>query len=218
MTPAERREWATGMMRRIPRRPQSDAPTPRPAAQSATHSATAASASPQSGRSSPARPRRPRTPPAPVKASLADSVAALRSVNKSHLPMLERLGISTVQDLLYQFPLRHLDYANIRKVNELVPGEEQTTVATLWEARVVGQNPRRKSTQAVFGDDTGNLHVVWFNNPVCRKEPQAGRQGCSERKGGRLWGVARGSKTRTTTFCERATIRYIRGAWCRCTR
>ncbi len=174
MTPAERREWATGVMRRIPRHTQSDAPTSRPATQSATHPATVAGASPQSDRSSPARPRRPRTPPAPVKASLDDSVSVLRSVNKSHLPMLERLGISTVQDLLYQFPLRHLDYANIRKVNELMPGEEQTTVATLWEARVVGQNPRRKSTQAVFGDDTGNLHVVWFNNPYVARSLKPG--------------------------------------------
>lgn len=165
MTPDERREWAIGVMRSIAKSPPQDIPVSKAAAQSGTRPVTSADARPKSPDTPPTQPRRPRTPPAPVKVSLMDSASRLRSVNKSHVSKLEKLGVSTVEDLLYQFPLRHLDYANIRKVSELVPGEEQTTVATLWEARVVGQNPRRKSTQAVFGDDTGNLHVVWFNNP-----------------------------------------------------
>ncbi len=166
MTPAERRTWAKGVMRRIPKSPPSVGPVPRVAAQAAIHSTTVSRARPESVRAAPARPRRPRPPPPPVKVTLSDSVSRLRSVNRSHMPKLEKLGISTIEDLLHQFPLRHLDYANIRKVNELVPGEEQTTVVTVWEARLIsGRDPRRKSTQAVLGDDTGNLHAVWFNSP-----------------------------------------------------
>ena len=163
MTPDERREWAVGVMRRIAKSAPSDGPTRRPVAQAAPQPSAATDASPQSRRHAPARPRRP--PPPPVKVALSDSVSLLRSVNKSHLPKLEKLGVSTVEDLLYQFPLRHVDYANIRKVNELVPGEEQTTVVTVWEARLTGRDPRRKATQAVLGDDTGNLHATWFNSP-----------------------------------------------------
>ena len=165
MTPAERRNWAEGVMRRIAANAPKDGPVRRPAAQAAPQSSAATDASPQSRRPAPARPRRPRPPPPPVKVTLSDSVSLLRSVNKSHLPKLEKLGVSTVEDLLYQFPLRHVDYANIRKVNELVPGEEQTTVVTVWEARLTGRDPRRKATQAVLGDDTGNLHATWFNSP-----------------------------------------------------
>ena len=175
MAPVERREWAVGVMRRIPKPPSSnEAVVTGAAAQSAASASASAGSRAQSATPAPARPRRRRAPPAPVKASLDDSVSVLRSVNKPHLPLLERLGIFTVQDLLYQFPLRHLDYAEIRKVNELAPGEEQTTVATLWEARVVGKNPRFKSTQAVFGDDTGNLHVIWFNNPYVARSIKPG--------------------------------------------
>ena len=164
MTPAERREWAVGVMRRIAANTPKDGAVRRPAAQAAPQPSTATVAIPQPRRAAPARP--PRPPPPPVKVALSDSVSLLRSVNKSHLPKLEKLGVSTVEDLLYQFPARHLDYANIRKVNELVPGEEQTTVVTVWEARVTsGRDPRRRATQAVLGDDTGNLHATWFNNP-----------------------------------------------------
>ena len=122
----------------------------------------------------------------PVNVTLSDSVSLLRSVNKSHLPKLEKLGVSTVEDLLYQFPQRHLDYANIRKVNELVPGEEQTTVVTVWEARLTGRDPRRKATQAVLGDDTGNLHATWFNSPWLANSLRQGTKVCAERKGRRV--------------------------------
>ena len=165
MTPAERREWAVGVMRSIANIPSASREAGRPDARAATQPAAVAGDRPQPSPSAPPRPRRPRRPPAPVKVALADSVSRLRSVNKNHVALLEKLGVFTVEDLVYQFPTRHLDYANIRKVNELVPGEEQTTVVTVWEARLVGQHPRRKSTQAVLGDDTGNLHAVWFNNP-----------------------------------------------------
>ena len=165
MTPAERRDWARGVMRSIVNIPSASRADARPAARATRQPAAVSGDRSQSLPSAPPRPRRPRRPPAPVKVGLTDSVSRLRSVNKSHLKMLERLGVCTVEDLLYQFPTRHLDYANIRKVNELVPGEEQTTEVSVWEARVVGQHPPRKSTQAVLGDDTGNLHAVWFNSP-----------------------------------------------------
>ncbi len=190
MTPAERREWATGVMRRIAKSAPRDRSVRRPAAQAARQTAAATDASLQTDRAAPARPRRPRPSPPPVKVELSDSVSLLRSVNKSHLPKLQKLGVSTVEDLLYQFPLRHLDYANIRKVNELVPGEEQTTVVTVWEARVTsGRDPRRRATQAVLGDDTGNLHATWFNNPYVarslRPETKVGLSGRVGAFGGR---------------------------------
>ena len=169
MSPAQRREWAGGVMRNIAKSSPADGPVSQAVARPDTRSATSAGDRPPSPGPAPAQPRRPRTPPAPVKVALADDVSRLRSVTKTQFPKLERLGVATVEDLLYQFPLRHLDYANIRKVNELVPGEEQTTVVTVWEARLGGRDPRRKSTQAVLGDDTGNLRAVWFNSPWLAK-------------------------------------------------
>ena len=174
MSPAQRREWARGVMRDIAKSPPADGPASQAVARPDTRSAASAADRPPSPSPAPARPRRPRAPPAPVKVSLVDDVSRLRSVTKTQLPKLEKLGVSTVEDLLYQFPLRHLDYANIRKVNELVPGEEQTTVVSVWEARLGGRDPRRKSTQAVLGDDTGNLRVVWFNSPWLAKSLRPG--------------------------------------------
>ena len=51
------------------------------------------------------------------------------------------------------------------KVSELKPGEEQTVVVSVWEASETRQGQRRRSTQAVLGDETGNVRAIWFNQP-----------------------------------------------------
>ena len=77
---------------------------------------------------------------------------------------LKRLDVTTVRDLLYLFPRRHLDYANITKISQLMPGLECTVIGTVWEAHQVskGFKGKRKDTEAVLSDETGNLKVVWF--------------------------------------------------------
>ncbi|MFP6653285.1 MAG: ATP-dependent DNA helicase RecG, partial [Dehalococcoidia bacterium] len=47
-------------------------------------------------------------------------------------------------------------------------------VATLWEASETSMGPRRKSTQAVLGDETGNVRVMWFNQPWLAKTLKPG--------------------------------------------
>ena len=163
LSPEHRRAWAREVMRRL----RESAP-PQAAAKERPAQSQRQPAAKQPQRQ-PARPRRPRAPPQPVRAKLSDDAIRLRSVNKRNLPMLKRLGVETIADLVYLFPLRHLDYSKIRKVAELVPGEEQSVVVTVWEASLTGRNPRRMSTQATVGDDTGNLRVIWFNSPWMAK-------------------------------------------------
>ncbi len=79
-------------------------------------------------------------------------------------PRLENIGVNRVGDLVYLFPSRHTDYTRIRKVAQLSPGEDQTAILTVWEASQTMLG-RQKSTQAVLGDETGNVRAVWFNNP-----------------------------------------------------
>ncbi|MCL0043900.1 ATP-dependent DNA helicase RecG [Dehalococcoidia bacterium] len=98
----------------------------------------------------------------PNSISLDSPATVIRGVTQRVLTPLRRLGVSSVGDLVYFFPRRH---NQIRKIADLLPEEEQTVVGTLWEARVVHLGQSMRGTEAVVGDDTGNIRVVWYNQP-----------------------------------------------------
>lgn len=97
-------------------------------------------------------------------AGMDSPVTALHGVGPAVASKLEKLGATTVRDLLYLFPRRHIDYSKTRHISDLAPGEEQTIIANVWQAGVT-QFGRMKGVEAVVGDETGNIRVVWFNQP-----------------------------------------------------
>ena len=107
-----------------------------------------------------------------------DPVTALRGADAKTAQRLARLDVSTVRDLLYLFPRRHEDYSEVVRIAEVVPGQECTVVATVWESRVLAQGPkgRRKDTEAVLGDDTGNIRAIWFGQQYVARTLRQGTQ------------------------------------------
>ena len=116
------------------------------------------------------RPREPRA--APPGHSLDRPASVLPGVGPTVAAKLEKVGVQSVRDLLYHYPRRHVPIVWIR---DLAPGEEQGVVGTVWEARVVSRGgPGRQSAEAVLSDETGNLRVVWFNQPFVARSLRVG--------------------------------------------
>ena len=82
--------------------------------------------------------------------------------------------MSDIRDLLYLFPRRHNDFGSLRKVSSLEVDTEQTVMVNVWEARETLLGGHRKSTEAVVGDETGNIRVVWFNQPYLARRFRPG--------------------------------------------
>ena len=107
--------------------------------------------------------------PEPVAKSLSVDLPAsvLRSVTSRVSAPLKRLDLKTVGDILYLFPRRH---NRVVKIAELQINEEHSVVASLWASP---SHPRRghplKIVEADFVDETGTIHVVWFNQPYMAK-------------------------------------------------
>ncbi len=95
-------------------------------------------------------------------------VTSIKGVSSVMSTRLARLGVKTVRDLLYFFPRRHLDYSQRRTISELEIDKEQTVLATVWESHVTKLGGLR-STEVIFGDGTGNIRAVWFNQPFLAK-------------------------------------------------
>ncbi|MBI4332895.1 MAG: ATP-dependent DNA helicase RecG [Chloroflexi bacterium] len=109
--------------------------------------------------------QRGRVTGAPTEKSPLDyPITVLKGIHDKVEAKFAKLGVKTVRDALYFFPRRHLDYSQLAPISSLKPGQEQTVIATVWEARVVKLGNMR-CTEATVGDDSGNIRAIWFNQP-----------------------------------------------------
>jgi len=107
--------------------------------------------------------------PKPPSDPLDQPVTVVRGIKEGLRARLAKLGVHTVRDLLYFFPNRHNDFANVCTIAELQPEEEQTTLVTVWSAHVTRLG-RRPGTEATVGDETGTMRIVWFNQPYLAEQ------------------------------------------------
>ena len=109
-----------------------------------------------------------RTQTPTISQSLDAPITVIRGISAAMAARFNKLGVQTIRDLLYFFPHRHLDYSQQKKIAQLTEGDEQTIIANVWQAQQTMMGGRR-STEAIVGDETGNVRVVWFNNPYLAK-------------------------------------------------
>jgi ATP-dependent DNA helicase RecG len=111
----------------------------------------------------------PRQPGVVAKQSIDSPITIIRGISSSLAAKFNKMGVKTVRDLLYFFPHRHLDYSQRKSISQLIEGEEQTIIVNVWQSQEIMLGGRR-STEAIVGDETGNVRVVWFNQPYLAKK------------------------------------------------
>ncbi|MBI4283021.1 MAG: ATP-dependent DNA helicase RecG [Chloroflexi bacterium] len=111
---------------------------------------------------------RPKANKTVANQSIDSPVTLIKGISSNLSARFNKLGVKTVRDLLYFFPNRHLDYSQRKPISQLSEGKEETIVANVWQAQEIRLGARR-STEAIVGDETGNVRVVWFNNPYLAK-------------------------------------------------
>ena len=108
--------------------------------------------------------------------TLMSPLAAMPGVRKDTAARLAKLGVTTINDALFFFPRRHLDFSQRVRVADLTPGAEQTMLGVVWSAREITMGPRQRAAEIVVGDDSGNIRAVWFNQPYLVRAFKAGDQ------------------------------------------
>ena len=107
---------------------------------------------------------------------LSDPVDKLPRVGDIYAKKLKRLEIKTIENLLYHFPHRYIDYSLISKINQIQPGETVTIKGKI-ENIENGYRQFKKSIQkAVVSDSTGKIKVTWFNQPYLVNTLQKGKE------------------------------------------
>lgn len=106
---------------------------------------------------------------------LKTPISKLHRVGKALETRLKILGIETLEDLLFYYPFRYEDYSQVVPIENLQEGTNVTVKAKI-EHIATKRSPRKHMllTEAVVYDDTGRMHVVWFNQPFIGKVLKAG--------------------------------------------
>lgn len=107
---------------------------------------------------------------------LGVSARFVKGVGPSRLSILNRLGIETIEDLLYCFPRRYEDRSKIKKVGEIAPGNFETVKVKVL---TFGDRTTKKGMnifQLAVGDSTGVMHATWFNQPYMKDKFKIGQE------------------------------------------
>ena len=82
---------------------------------------------------------------------------------------LERLGIYTVEELLYHVPFRYDDFTLVSPIARVQPGETVTVTGVVESMKAFYTKTGKKIQEARVADESGRLTVVWFNQPYLIK-------------------------------------------------
>ena len=89
-----------------------------------------------------------------------------RGVGPKRTPLLERLGITTVEDALWFLPWRYEDRSVVTPIGQLAPGKLATVCGIVRSSELKRAARRRLSILKVTVEDaTGSVQAVFFNQP-----------------------------------------------------
>jgi ATP-dependent DNA helicase RecG len=100
---------------------------------------------------------------------LQGSLQYLKGVGPRRAADLQRVGLSTVEDLLYRFPTRYEDRGHFQTIASLRPGVEASVAAEVLSSGIrPTRRPRFKIFEMLVRDKTGSLRAIWFNQPFLK--------------------------------------------------
>ncbi len=95
---------------------------------------------------------------------LTDSIQFIKGVGEKRAKIFEKLGISTVSDLLYHLPRDYEDRSEVKNICDLIDGETVCVKARLTASpRSFKSRNRLMVTQTTVSDGTGIMKITWFN-------------------------------------------------------
>ena len=88
---------------------------------------------------------------------------------------IKRLGVKTIQDLLFHFPHRYEDFSNIIPISKIKINEVCTVSGRIIEIKTTKTWKRRMFiTHVIIEDKTGAIKAMWFNRPYLSKTLKKG--------------------------------------------
>src|SRR4030042_4903667 len=96
---------------------------------------------------------------------LNDSVKTIPFIGYKYEQLLSKLKIYTIKDLLYHFPSYHSDTSEIFTLSDLDANYRKTVRVIVESIKNIRTRYGKYLTEAKVYDDSGEIDVIWFNQP-----------------------------------------------------
>ena len=87
-------------------------------------------------------------------------------ITQKYAKNLEKIGIFTISDLLFHFPFRYEDFSKSYSISEIAAGQTATIQGVTTRVKT-SRTWKKKMyiTEAKVKDATGEVKIIWFNQP-----------------------------------------------------
>ena len=89
-------------------------------------------------------------------------VTVITGIGEANAQKLAKLGLGTIEDLLYFFPTRYDDYSALKTINQLEYGEQVTIIGKVASTRKQRLKTGQVIFRAVIEDLSGMIECSWF--------------------------------------------------------
>ncbi|MDH3259073.1 MAG: hypothetical protein OEM19_06380, partial [Deltaproteobacteria bacterium] len=104
-------------------------------------------------------------------------VQYVKGVGPVRARLLKRIGINTLEDILFYFPWRYEDRTNLKKISHLICGNHETTLGEVISTDIITTPRKRmKIFELTVSDETGILKSRWFNQAYLKKYFEKGQK------------------------------------------
>ena len=87
----------------------------------------------------------------------------------SYILKLRKMGILTLADLLLYFPRTYRDEQEFTKIVDMRTDEVNVIQGRIKSIANIRTKTGKTMTKAVVADDTGEMPIMWFNQPHIKK-------------------------------------------------
>jgi ATP-dependent DNA helicase RecG len=147
-----------------PAQPQTSEPAPTP--------------EPEKPEPVPQEPAPKKEPPKPIlDLDFKAPITTIKGIGEKKQQALERMGVQSINDLLYTFPRRHDDYSKLKSIGSLWYGEFVTVIGSVESvsSRAV-RSGKMKIVEALISDKSGAIRATWFNQPWIESQLKKAKQ------------------------------------------
>ena len=104
-------------------------------------------------------------------------ITKLKGIGPKLSENFRKLGITTIKDAIYYFPRDYEDRSNIKPINSLQDGEYAALEVKVERVIPAKRTNTGKSvTRVLFGNMTGKIVGVWFNQPYMSNNFKPGEE------------------------------------------